>query len=254
MTELVVGLIGHPVAHSRSPEIFAEWRQERQVTGRYELIDVPPAALAVALETAWDDGWHGLNVTIPHKQTALAFADSTSITRATGATNCLVRTESGWRADNTDGDGLIAALERDGAFLINDKRVVILGGGGAARAAAYALGQTCHVSVVSRLPVSLAGAVEWHPWTDPPLAGASLLINCTPIGMSGGPAADVGWEHLPWSDLPADALVFDMVYEPLMTPLLREAQRRGHPTLDGMSMLVRQGILSYERWLEAARL
>ena len=91
-----------------------------------------------------------------------------------------------------------------------------------------------------------------RPWAAPPLAGADLLMNCTPLGMAGGPSAGARWGHLPWADLPPAALVFDMVYEPRRTPLLAEAEARGHRTLDGLAMLRRQGPLGYEQWLQGA--
>lgn len=253
MTRIDAGLLGRPVAHSRSPELFDAWCQARGVAGSYELRDVGPDDLPAALARAWDDGWHGLNLTIPHKEAALRLVDAPASVTTLGAVNCLIRTPAGWVGDNTDAQAVTKALTGDAGFSLRDRRAVVLGAGGAARAACHALGLVGHVIAVSRRPATMVGAVEWAPWDDPPFGGAALVVNATPIGMSGGPAQDVGWDHLPWDDLPEDALVFDMVYEPLTTPLLAEARRRGHPTLDGLSMLRRQGGLCYERWLAVAR-
>ncbi len=252
MIEVRAGLLGHPVAHSRSPELFGQWCAAQGVEGRYTLVDVPPDELVEALAMVWEEGWHGLNVTIPHKEAMLRLVDAPASVVALGAVNCLTREPGGWVGANTDAQAVLDALTHDAGFAPRDRHVVILGAGGAARAASHALGLMHHVTVVSRRPATLVGAAQWRHWDEPPLAEAALLINATPIGMAGGPAASGGWEHLPWDDLPPDALVFDMVYRPLKTPLLAEAERRGHPTLDGLTMLRRQGEVCYAKWLDVA--
>lgn len=239
MTTLRAGLVGHPVAHSRSPEVFAAWCARRGVQGAYALVDVPPADLAATLARLWADGWHGFNVTIPHK-----VAVATLLGGRLEAVNCAVRGPAGWEGHETDGRGFVETLPAKPAGL----RATLLGAGGAARSVARALeaaGAT--VTFCARTPPP---AGRWVPWdrADP---ACDLLVNCTPLGMAGGPPAD--WSHLPWAALPADVLVADLVYEPEDTPLLAQARARGLRTHGGLPMLRRQGEIGYELWLGAAR-
>ena len=248
MIALKVGLIGHPVAHSRSPEIFASWAAGRGVRGTYELIDVGPGDLSDTLGRLEEAGWHGFNVTAPHKVAVMEHVFVPDAVRLVGAVNTVVRGDTGWEGRNTDAGAVLGALAEVG-FSALGRRVVVLGAGGAAAAVCHALRRAAKITVVSRRRPPPNPAVDWRPWADPPLAAADLLVNCTPVGMAGGPAAGARWGHLPWADLPPSALVFDLVYAPRRTTLLAEAEARGHRTVDGLAMLRRQGPLAYEQWL-----
>lgn len=233
MIALRAGLLGRSLSHSRSPELFDAWCEAQGVTGRYELVEVRSEALPETLDRLWAAGWHGFNVTIPHKRAVASLLGGQR-----EAVNCVVRGPHGWVGHETDGAGFVDTLPVDPAGL----RVTLLGAGGAARsiqAALTAAGadvRTCSV----------------RPGAPPPDLAVDLLVNCTPLGMTGGPPAD--WEStLPWSDLSDDAWVADIVYAPEETPLLQAAQRRGLRTHGGMPMLRRQGELGYALWLQSAR-
>ena len=251
MTALKVGLIGRPVAHSRSPEIFASWAAGRGVRGSYELMDVGPSELSDTLLRLAEAGWHGFNVTAPHKVAVMEHVLVPEAVRAVGAVNTVVRGAAGWEGRNTDVGAVLGALAEVG-FSARGRRVVVLGAGGAAAAACHALRVAEQITVVSRRQPLSNPIVSWRPWHDPPLATADLLVNCTPVGMAGGPEPDPDWGHLPWADLSPSAVVFDMVYAPRRTRLLAEAEGRGHRTVDGLAMLRRQGPLAYEQWLLGA--
>jgi shikimate dehydrogenase len=244
-----LGVLGWPVAHSRSPQIQNAALQAAGLTGwRYQLLPVPPRLFAETVRALPGAGFRGANVTIPHKQAALALADdATDRARAIGAANTLTFGDGDEiAADNTDAPALIDALPVPPA----GKTALVLGAGGSARAAVWAL--------------LAAGATEVRVWNRHPdraealaaeLGGtavaraepADLLVHCTPVGMDGDPAA---LKQLP---LEADetsmyACVVDLVYSHADTPLIAAANARGVPVVDGLELLVRQGALSFERF------
>jgi shikimate dehydrogenase len=205
---------------------------------RYQRLPVPPEAFAETVRALPAAGFAGANVTIPHKEAALALADeATEAARAIGAANTLSFGEGTIHADNTDAPGLMAALGETPAS------AVVLGAGGSARAAVWALRETgAAVTVVARrveaaerlaAELGVGSAREPHE--------AELLVNCTPVGLH-DPSAT------PLEDLTPFAVVADMVYREGGTELLRRAERDGARTLDGLEILVRQGALSLERW------
>ena len=212
---------------------------------RYQLLPLPPDLFAETVRALPDVGFAGINVTIPHKEAALALADeATATARAIGAANTLTFADGGVHADNTDAPGLLAAL--------GDERpatAVVLGAGGSARAVVHALS---HVGAAVRVwnrdaqrARRLAGEFGAEAVQD--LPPADLLVNCTSVGLA-DPSST-------FKDLPlrADALgeyacVVDLVYRAGGTGLLREAQRHGARVIDGIEVLVRQGALSFERW------
>jgi shikimate dehydrogenase len=212
---------------------------------RYQLLPLPPELLAEAVRALPNVGFAGINVTIPHKEAALALADeATASARAIGAANMLTFADGAIHADNTDAPGLVAALGDE-----RPRSAVVLGAGGSARAAVYALAQQgVAVKVWNRSPDRARSlASEFGAEAVQDLPAADLLVNCTSVGLA-DPLRT-------FKDLPvgADALgvyacVVDMVYRAGGTGLLREAKRTGARTIDGIEVLVRQGALSFERW------
>ena len=234
------GVLGWPVGHSRSPAMM-------QAAGlqRYQRLPVAPEAFEDTVRALYGAGFRGANVTIPHKQAALAVATTSSqAAREIGAANTLSFAADGSiAAENTDAPGLIAAL--------GDRPVrsaLVLGAGGSARAVVWALRRAgADVSIWNRTPERAAGL-------DARLVGAAVpadvLVNCTSVGLDRSSSAEGPFKELP---LNADGLleyttVVDLVYAAGGTELTREAAMRGVDTIDGLEILVRQGALSFTRW------
>jgi shikimate dehydrogenase len=241
-----LGVAGWPVAHSRSPAMHnAALAAVGLDAWRYQLLPLAPDLLAEAVRALPAVGFAGINVTIPHKEAALALADeATASARAIGAANTLTFAHGVIHADNTDAPGLIAALGDE-----RPRSAVVLGAGGTARAVVYALTrQGVAVKVWNRTADRARSlASEFGAEAVQDLPTADLLVNCTSVGLA-DPLRT-------FKDLPvrADALgvyacVVDMVYRAGGTGLLREAKRTGARTIDGIEVLVRQGALSFERW------
>lgn len=247
------GVMGWPVAHSRSPLLHNAWIAGADIDGRYEAFAVRPEATNAAIMGAAALGFAGLNVTLPHKEASLALAEeATEAARRVGAANVLTFQSDGpIVADNTDVVGFAAGLP---AEPIADMAVRILGAGGAARAAAAALVDkgVGRIDIVNRSQArgtALAqdiqgwgGEARWIPWSgrDDGLAGIGLLVNATHLGMTGQPplAMDL-------ATLPDDAIVYDIVYTPLITPLLGQARARGLRIVDGLTMFIAQAEPSF---------
>jgi shikimate dehydrogenase len=242
-----LGVAGWPVAHSRSPAMhnaaLAAVGLERW---RYQHLPLPPELFAEAVRALPAVGFAGINVTIPHKEAALALADdATATARAIGAANTLTFGPDGAvHADNTDAPGLIAALGDD-----RPRTAVVLGAGGSARAVVYALAQIgAAVKVWNRTAERARSlADEFGAEAVQELPPADLLVNCTSVGLV-DPLRT-------FKDLPVEvdalgeyACVVDLVYRAGGTGLLREAKRTGSRAIDGIEILVRQGALSFERW------
>jgi shikimate dehydrogenase len=244
-----LGVAGWPVAHSRSPAIQNAALAAAGLTGwRYLQLPLPPERFAETVRALPDAGFRGINVTIPHKEAALALADeATEVARAVGAANTLTFLESGAvHADNTDVPGLLEALPADPAGM----SALVLGAGGAARAAVHALRQAGAADVMvwnrtreraERLVADLGGRVVDAP--EPAL----LVINATSVGLR---ETDPTFKSLP---IEADTLgvgsyVADLVYRPGGTQLQADAKRRGATVVTGLEILVAQGAASFERW------
>ena len=246
-----LGVAGWPVGHSRSPAMhnaalaavgLADWR--------YLRLPLPPARFAETVRALPAAGFRGINVTIPHKEAALALATSaTETARAVGAANTLTfGADGGIHADNTDVPGLLAVLPVDPA----GATALVLGAGGAARAVVYALRTAGAADVqvwnrtperAARLVAALGGRVVEAT------RGADIVVNCTSVGLSEG---DDPFKTLP---LQADTVgvgscVVDMVYRPGGTRLLAEAKRQGADVVDGLEILVAQGAASFEGWTD----
>ena len=257
-TGLVV-LLGDPVGHSASPAIHNAAFRACGLDLVYLACRVAPGALAEAVGGLWALGAVGANVTVPHKTDALALAaHATDRARALGAANTLVRTSSGWRADNTDVEGFVAPLDVHRARLAGAP-VVVLGAGGAARAVVYAALaelRAGRVSVAARQPeqgerllgdLAPYGAAETRAVAlgdaGAAVREAALVVNATPLGMGDG--------RTPWPD--ADSfhdgqIVYDLVYRPARTPLLAAAEARGATAIGGLPMLIVQAAAAFRQW------
>jgi len=242
-----LGVLGWPVAHSRSPAMQNAALQAAGLTGwRYQRLPVAPALFAETVRALPGAGFAGANVTIPHKLQALALADeATATARAIGAANTLTFAPDGAiAADNTDAPGLLAALGD-----LRPRSALILGAGGSGRAAAYALAQAgAAVAVWNRAPErarALAADLGVQAVAAP--VPAEVLVNCTSVGLA-DPSSTFKDLPLRADSVGEYACVVDLVYRAGGTVLAQEARRRGSQVVDGLEILVRQGALSFEGW------
>jgi shikimate dehydrogenase len=241
------GVLGWPVAHSRSPQIHHAAYEALGLDGwRYQRLPVPPELFDETVRALHAAGFDGANVTIPHKEAALKLADSaTDAATEIGAANTLTFNEDGTiDADNTDAPGLLAALPASP----EGRDAVVLGAGGSARAAVWALKHAGAQSVAvwnrtAERAVELAAELGADAVAAPPDEGW-LLVNCTSVGLD-DPAA------MPPVEPGGFAVVADLVYRAGGTALLNAAKERGARTVDGLEILVQQGALSLERWTGA---
>jgi shikimate dehydrogenase len=260
----LAGIMGWPVSHSRSPTLHNFWLDEHGIDGAYVPLPVRPEQLERGLRALPILGFRGCNITLPHKEAALAIVDKVDpLARRIGAVNTVVVMPDGsLEAHNTDAFGFRENL-RDLApdWYPAAGPAVVLGAGGAARAVTAALTElrVPEIRLVNRtleraeaLARDLSGpggfgtrisAHEWDARADA-LDGAGVLVNTTTLGMTGAPELDIDL-----SQLPLAAVVIDVVYVPLDTPLLVEARRRGNRTVDGLGMLLHQGRPGFEAWL-----
>ena len=255
----LAGVMGWPVAHSRSPRIHGYWLREEAIDGTYVPLAVRPEALGAALAALPALGFRGCNLTVPHKEAALAHMDRLSeAARRIGAVNTVtVGTDGHLDGDNTDGAGFIAHLHDKAPGWRAGDPVVVLGAGGAARAVVAALisegaGEIRVINRTGRRATALAGTAGGSahplPWTGraAALEGCGLLVNTTTLGMAGQKALDVDLARLP-----TRAVVYDLVYAPLETGLLKAARARGNPAVDGLGMLIHQARPGFAAWFGA---
>ena len=255
----LAGVMGWPVAHSRSPRIHGYWLEEKGIDGAYLPLAVRPEALDAALAALPALGFLGCNLTAPHKEAALARMDSLSETaRRIGAVNTVtVEDDGALRGDNTDGFGFISHLRQEAPGWEPASPVTVLGAGGAARAVVNALSAAgvAEIRLLNRSGARAAALAEEAgdtarplPWgqREEALDGCGLLVNTTTLGQVGKPALDLALDRLP-----ADAVVYDLVYAPLETDLLKSARARGHVTVDGLGMLVHQARPGFAAWFGA---
>jgi shikimate dehydrogenase len=252
----LAGVVGDPIAHSLSPRLHAHWLEAYGIDGAYVPLKVPRESFAFALRGLRLAGFTGLNVTVPHKEAAFALADRVDdAARAAGAVNLLIFRDGHIEGRNTDSAGLSASLaEQLGSHALLGKTVALLGAGGAARAAIIALDMlgVSEIRLVARaradslvrdMKISAKAELKSFAFENWPEAasGAALLVNATSAGMKGKPALT-----LPLDPLPREAIVCDIVYNPMETPLLATARARGHATIDGLGMLMHQAVPAFE--------
>lgn len=251
----VVGVIGHPVEHSMSPLLHNTAFHELGLDWVSVGFPVAPGHAAVALAGARALGVRGLSVTMPHKEEAAAAADDVAADAARlGAVNCIVAVDGGWRGENTDGAGFIAALARGDRFTPSGTRCLVVGAGGAARAVIAALGDAGAAEVVvvnrtaerARTAAVLAGAVG-RVGEAGEATGCDLVVNATPIGMGDVADRPAGWPVDPGL-FRSGQVVVDLVYHPPVTMWLAAAAEQGAITLNGLGMLVHQAALQIGHW------
>jgi shikimate dehydrogenase len=248
-------VIGHPVAHSRSPLLHGYWLKTLGIPGAYERADVPEPDFPAFLRSLRERGYVGANITVPHKQEAYRMVDrQDAAARAIGAVNTVWYEGDRLVGDNTDAYGFMAHLAASVPSWGKEvRRAVVLGAGGAARAVVHALlERDVSVALVNRtreraqeLAVHFAMRPSAHRFDELPraLSRADLLVNATSLGMSGKAALDIDL-----APLTASAIVYDIVYVPLETALLKTAKQRGHRTVDGLGMLLHQAVPGFARW------
>ncbi|MDX2224032.1 MAG: shikimate dehydrogenase [Rhodospirillaceae bacterium] len=252
----LAGVIGWPVGHSKSPALHSYWIAKHGLDAAYVPLAVRPERLKDALTGLVALGFAGANLTIPHKQAALALLDDITPTAARiGAVNTLFIDANGRiTGTNTDAFGFLANLKHAVTGFDGAGAAVVIGAGGAARAACVALidAGCASISVINRtaaraeaLAADLGGPVRVVPWAGraAALGNAALLVNTTSLGMTGQPPLDLDLKALP-----AGAVVNDLVYSPLETPLLAAARRSGNPVVDGLGMLLYQAQAGFAGW------
>ena len=249
-------VIGHPIAHSRSPLIHGTWLAEHGIDGSYEAVDVAPDALPTFFERLRTGEFAGGNVTIPHKEAVFALCDSVDdLAKTIGAVNTLVVRDGRVHGYNTDYLGFLGNLD-DKAPGWSDGlgNAIVIGAGGAARAILVALRQRWQgkVHILNRtranaeaLVAQIDDSFEAHGFEDfaalAPQSG--LVVNTSSIGLHG-----TRFDWLDFYLLPKSALVTDIVYSPLITPLLADAQAAGLKTVDGLGMLLHQAVPGFADW------
>ena len=261
MTEPVqfklAGVMGMPIFQSRSPVIHNYWIREHGIRGAYGHFPVQPDRVEQAIRGLSALGLAGCNITLPHKVAAMSLMDElTPMAKRIGAINCIVVQADGRLVGhNNDGFGYIQSIKDVQPHWRADAgAVVLLGAGGAARAVLISLIEegAKEIRLINRtreksqaLAQGLESVVKVLDWQDrhAALAGAAMLINTTNQGMYGQPALDLRLD-----DLPRQALVSDLIYIPLQTPLLAQASERGNPTVNGLGMLLNQAIPAFEAW------
>lgn len=257
---LLAGVMGWPIAHSKSPLIFGHWFAEMGVDGAYVRLAVHHDDFAQVFRALPKAGFRGVNVTIPHKIVALELADEASLTaQAIGAANTISFDANGRiYADNTDAYGFIESLRASApAWTPGAGPALVLGAGGAARAVIHALldAGTPAVRLANRsrdkaeaLAAHFGPRIDLVSWAarDTAIAGAMTIVNTTSLGMAGKPPLE-----LSLADAPSAALVTDIVYTPLETPLLADARSRGLVTVDGLGMLLHQARPGFRAWFGA---
>jgi shikimate dehydrogenase len=248
----LAGILGWPVSHSRSPRLHGFWLARHGIDGAYVPLPVRPERFESAVHGLVDLGFAGANVTIPHKEAAFALCDTVSeVARRAGSVNTLVFRDGRIEGTSTDGFGFLESIrEQAPGWRASDGPAVVLGAGGAVRSVAAALLDAgCPLlTLVNRTPAraeaiarELGGPIAVA--TTPPMDGAALLVNGTSLGMAGEPPLAIDL-----APLPQGAVVADMVYVPLETPLLAAARARGLRAVDGLGMLLHQARPGFEAW------
>ena len=252
----LAAVIGWPISHSKSPRIHGHWLSKHGIAGHYVAMGIEPADFAEAMQQLPKLGFVGANVTIPHKEATLELAaEVTPRAKQIGAANTVVfLPEGGFRADNTDGFGFINNLRQNAPdWDAGAGPALVLGAGGASRAVLWSLldAGVPQILLANRtreradtLKQEFGDKINVIEWSEISEAtrGAALIVNTTSLGMTGQPPLDITLHSK------TGTLVTDLVYTPMTTDLLRQAQDKGLQTVDGLGMLLHQAVPGFEAW------
>jgi len=253
---LKAGVVGWPINHSLSPIIHKHWLAEYSIQGEYIPVAIEPENLKGFLCELSDNGWKGLNVTLPHKIAAMKAVDKLDLNaEQVGAVNTItVQPDGTLRGSNTDGYGFLKNLQQEHSDWPTDRPVIVLGAGGAARAILVMLVEkgSSEIRLVNRdkskaeyLANEISDNITVYGWSDRSLVlnDAGLLVNTTCLGMTGQKPLEIDLKRLP-----QNAVVNDIVYNPIETDLLRIAKQRGNRVVDGLGMLLHQACFGFSEW------
>lgn len=258
----IAGVMGWPVGHSLSPLLHGFWLAQHKIDGTYIPLAVHPENFEQAFRALPKLGFQGVNITVPHKEKAFALCDDLDdAAKAIGAVNTVHIVDGMLRGSNTDGFGFFENLrDRADPKLNTQKSALILGAGGAARSIIYALIDAglpeiritnrtrARAEMLAQVFGPLVTVVDWDDRGGPAALGSlGLLVNTTSLGMTGQPPLEMALDNLD-----PKTLVTDIVYAPLITDLLRSAQDRGNPIVDGLGMLLHQARPGFEKWFGKA--
>ena len=260
-----LGIIGYPIGHSVSPVFQQAALDDLGIDAEYRAYEVSPADVGQFVDSLRSASVRGINVTVPHKEAVMPFLDEIDEWAAeAGAVNTIVNRDGRLTGYNTDGYGFLRALRESGGFDPAGRTALILGAGGSARGVVQALlrAEVGSLAIANRTLTRAESLAELarsrgiaaeamaleSGRIDDAAGSAQLIVNCTSLGMTRGP--DEAASPLGADRIPATALVYDLVYNPMLTPLLRAAEEAGAETLGGISMLVYQGAASFEIWLD----
>ncbi|PYZ98716.1 shikimate dehydrogenase [Alteribacter lacisalsi] len=255
--KLLMGVFGHPVAHSMSPVMHKAALGELNIEGSYEAYDIGPEELEDGIKSMKSEGYRGMNITLPHKVAVMDHLDAVSEeAEAIGAVNTIVNENGKLTGYNTDGQGFLDSVLEQVEDL-SGKRVLLIGAGGASRAVAVSFARhgVKELAITNRtLSKANEIAVRCKKWCDSRVlpatmaqaafTGYDLIINTTSIGMS----PDVNRMPMSLETVKRNALVCDLIYNPEETRWLREAEKKGAKTLNGIGMFINQGALAFEMW------
>ena len=258
-----LGIIGHPLSHSISPEFQQAALDHHEIKADFYRWEIKEDELSSFFKTIQNANFLGASVTIPYKEKCLDFLEKvTDSAKLIGAVNCIVNENNQLVGYNTDGSGFIRALKTKHGFNPQSKKVLLIGAGGAAKAIAYSLlkekidqltianrtvarGDKLAETLKSIAPKINSIKLERESLIEP-LSDVDLIVNTTSIGMKNGPAP----EHSPIPEdlIPRNAMINDIVYNPIETPLIKAAKIKKAPTIGGLDMLVYQGVEAFELW------
>ncbi len=246
-------VIGYPIKHSLSPTLHSFWLNANSIQGSYEAIEITPDTFEEQIKELASQGYEGFNVTLPFKEKIMDFLSSISPeAQALGAVNTVVVKDKSLHGYNSDVYGFIKNIEENHPSFNFKGAALILGAGGASRAAIYALQQKGMEIFVSNRTKEKAFSLESDfdgitviDWQDKEncLSEITLLVNTTSLGMAGNPDLEIDL-----SEINQKSLVYDIVYNPIETTLLKSAAAHGCKTLDGIEMLIYQGVMGFDMW------
>ena len=260
------GIFGHPLSHTLSPVMHEAAFQKLGIEAHYIVLDLDPPAFKKLMRRIPKISLSGFNVTVPYKETVMPYLDRVQPeARAIGAVNTVYRRGKKWIGTNTDMEGFLLALMKDGGFCPSRKKAVILGAGGAARAVVYGLAREgaqeiviadCFPEKAQKIAQDMCqlfpravfqAAAAGPPEVKEALQKADVIINATPLGLKPGDPLVVPDPWIPEAGHTKKFLM-DLVYNPALTPFLKAGKRKGHKTLNGLGMLLYQGARALEHW------